>query len=90
MALKIGNKATGSAKQIKLKLRCSANFEVEIHGELTPRISNGRAIGSAPSTIEFEGSPSGELESAVGISTFTGKLKVLGYEGQDLITVKNP
>jgi hypothetical protein len=43
----------------------------------------------APSKLEFEAG-SGALESTLGAGELTGKLKLMGYEGQELIGVRNP
>jgi len=88
--LKTGNKTTGSAKQIKFKIVCAGVINVEFHGELSPNTKNGTSIGASPSKVEFKGSASGELESELGTGTVKGNLKQMGYEGQDLLTIKNP
>ena len=53
-------------------------------------MKNGTSIGASPSKVEFKVPESGELESSIGGGVYRGKLKLMGYEGQDLITVKNP
>jgi len=87
--LRMGNKNAESKKKIALKFVCKGIFEPEGHGELSPNMKNGSSIGAAPSKVEFLGASSGELESAVNIVA-KGKTKLMGYEGQDLITVTNP
>jgi len=87
--LRMGNKNAESKKKIALKIVCKGQFEPEAHGELSPNMKNGTSIGAAPSKVEFLGASSGELESSVNIVA-KGKTKLMGYEGQDLIAVKNP
>jgi len=78
---------------------CEAiSTRAEFHGELSPKVKNGTSIGAAPSKLEFDAKPGGKLEATPPLSPaveaeylwFKGKLKIMGYEGQDLITVKNP
>jgi hypothetical protein len=88
--LKVGNKLAANAKQIKFKIVCTGVINVEFHGELFPNTKNGTSIGASPSKVEFKGATSGELESELGTGTVKGNLKQMGYEGQDLLTVKNP
>jgi len=88
--LKVGNKLAANPKQIKFKVVCAGLINTEFHGELFPNTKNGTSIGAAPSKVEFLGATSGELESAAGTGTVKGKLKQMGYEGQDLLTIKNP
>jgi len=88
--LKVGNKLAANAKQIKFKVVCAGLIDTEFHGELSPNAKNGTSIGAAPSKVEFLGAPSGELESAAGTGTVKGKLKQMGYEGQDLLQIFNP
>jgi hypothetical protein len=88
--LKVGNKLAANATQIKFKIVCAEVINVEFHGELFPNTKNGTSIGASPSKVEFLGATSGELESGLGNGTVKGKLKQMGYEGQDLLTVQNP
>jgi len=88
--LKLGNKEAKNSRQLKLEFKCAGIFETEFHGELKPNAKNGTSIGASPSKVEFKGPESGELESSIGGGWYRGKLKLMGYEGQDLITVKNP
>jgi hypothetical protein len=48
-----------------------------------------RLIGSAPAVVQLKGAESGELESGIGGLVLTGKLKLMGYEAQEVITVVN-
>jgi hypothetical protein len=89
--LKVGNKVSGSPKQIKFDIRCTGLLEAtEFHGELFPNTKNGTSIGASPSTVTFSKAASGELESLIGTGTVSGKVKQMGYEAQDLLQVKNP
>jgi len=59
-------------------------------GERTPEVENGTTIGSAPSKIVF-GAGSGELEiGTTPEGKVTGSLKIMGYEGGELITAQGP
>jgi hypothetical protein len=62
---------------------------VEFHGPLKPKATNGSSIGGAPSKFEFNAA-AGSLESTSGAGEVTGKMKLLGYEAQELVQVKNP
>jgi len=88
--LRMGNKNAESKKKIALKLICKGVLEGEAHGELSPNMKNGTSIGASPSKVEFRGAESGELEGSPENIVSKGKTKLMGYEGQDLITVKNP
>jgi hypothetical protein len=91
--LKIGNKTAGSATAIKWHLNCPKTTGGEYvktwSGELAPEIENGTAIGSAPSKLTFN---SGELEVGAGPEkgTAAGKVKLMGYEGGEIVSIKNP
>jgi hypothetical protein len=63
-------------------------FNVRFTGELTPKLSNG-VSASKPSFTEF-GAGSGELTSEIGPATVTGKLKMLGFTEEEVITAKEP
>jgi|ERR1017187_6046990 hypothetical protein len=80
--LKIGTAAT----PMSLTLKCTKPaVEITMTGELTPEFVN-----SSPSYVEF-GAGSGHLTSSVfGEFTWTGKLKILGFENQEEIQVFNP
>ena len=88
--LKLGNKEAKNSRQLKLEFKCAGLFETEFHGELKPNMKNGTSIGASPSKVEFKGPESGEMDSSIGVGCYKGKLKLMGYEGQDLITIKNP
>lgn len=49
-------------------------------GTLTPEVENGSSVGAAPSKLVF-GASSGTLEG----TTATGRLKLFGYEGMELV-----
>jgi hypothetical protein len=92
--LKTGNNTLNSPTQIKFLIKCPPAGLGEINtkskGELTPLIANGTSIGSAPSKITFD-AESGELEIAnVKEGKAEGSVKVMGYEGSELISSKNP
>ena len=49
----------------------------------------GTLIGSAPAKLTFEKAATGELESTIGTGTVEGKVKLQGYEAQEVLTVVN-
>jgi len=61
---------------------------VEFHGMLKPNIEPGTSIGSAPSKLEF-GAGSGSLESVEGGGTVAARLKLMGFEGGEIIRPRN-
>jgi len=78
-------------KGISVTVKCTKPVvEATFTGELTPEIVNGTSAAK-PSFAEF-GAGSGELEGPVGIgkAKISGKDKFLGFNEQELITVKNP
>src|SRR4029077_1625472 len=86
--LKLGNKTPGSPTQIKWHVVCpkttGAEYNKKWKGELAPELENGTAIGSAPSRLTFN---SGELEvEAVTEGKVGNKLKLMGYEGGEIIS----
>jgi len=92
--LKVGNVLGNEKTRIKFHLVCPKTTASELNskakGELTPEIENGSAIGSSPSKLTF-GTGSGELEiGVVKEGKVTGKVKVMGYEGGEIITAKHP
>ena len=86
--LKIGN-AAGSATSIQWKVACTGlAYSKSWKGELAPELENGTAIGSAPSKLTFN---SGELEvEAVAEGKVSNKLKLMGYEGGEIVSTKAP
>src|SRR5262249_16115281 len=86
---------------IRLKERCEILPSEEVGGEgileteLNPEIGiakggnlNGTSQGK-PSTFKFAGASTGTLEPALwGKTPYTGSIKYLGYNEQELITVK--
>ena len=60
---------------------------VEFHGMLKPNIEPGTSIGAAPSKLEF-GAGSGELQSVEGAGAVAARLKLMGFEGGELIRPK--
>jgi hypothetical protein len=75
---------------IGLRVICAASvLNVEFHGTLKPRFKPGTSIGASPSKLEFEAA-SGSLESAEGPGAVTGSLRLMGFEGGEVIRVKNP
>jgi hypothetical protein len=84
--LKIGNKEAASETKIRFEVVCLVNaIKLKFSGELSPKAINGTEIGIAPSKIEFDAG-AGTLESATGPGEVGGKLKIMGYEGQELLT----
>jgi hypothetical protein len=87
--LKIGNKTAGSGTQIRLSTPCAGQAKtLEFHGELNPVGENGTLIGAAPAILTFKGAESGELEGTTSV-TMVGKLKLMGYGSQEVISVVN-
>jgi hypothetical protein len=75
---------------IALRVHCAANgTDIQFHGSLAPQVINGTSIGASPSKLEF-GPGSGSLQSTAGAGEVAGRLKLMGYEAQDLIQAKNP
>jgi len=75
---------------IGLRVLCAASgTNVEFNGSLTPKALNGTSIGAAPSKLEFNAA-AGRLQSVVGTGELAGKMKLMGYEGQDLLQLKSP
>jgi len=72
---------------IKFLVKCPGAIELESHGELSPKVTNGSGIGSSPSKVKFDAT-SGELESGAGPDSVSGTLKIMGYEGQEIIAAK--
>jgi len=64
----------------------------QFFAEDVPKVRNtGISIGSLPDEEEFDQPGSGELENeAFGGLKFAGKVKLMGYGGQELIEIKNP
>jgi hypothetical protein len=88
--LKIGNKTSGSETQVRLSVSCPAKgIKPELRGALNAMGESGTMIGSAPAKLGFKGAESGELESGIGGVVLTGKLKLMGYEAEEVITVVN-
>jgi hypothetical protein len=88
---KTGTKSErGGAGSMEFLWNCEGFAKVHAFGEVSPLIlNNGTTIGLKPGEIEFDPG-SLELESEVGPRRFSGKRKVQGYAGQELIEVKNP
>jgi hypothetical protein len=88
-SLKIGNETVGSPTQIKWKVACTGlAYSKSWAGELGAGLESGTAIGSAPSKLTFN---SGELKvEGTKEGKVTYKLKMMGYEGGEIISTKNP
>jgi hypothetical protein len=86
--LKIGN-AAGSATSIQWKVACTGlAYSKKWTGELAPELENGTAIGSAPTKLTFN---SGELKvEGVTEGKVSNKLKLMGYEGGEIVSTKSP
>jgi hypothetical protein len=92
--LKLGNAKPGSPTQIKWHVVCpettvsGGSYNKKWKGELAPEIENGTAIGSAPTKLTFN---SGELEVESTLEgKVTNKLKLMGYEGGEIVSTKTP
>jgi len=86
--LKMGN-AAGSATSIQWKVACTGlAYSKSWKGELAPELENGTAIGSAPTKLTFN---SGELKvEGVTEGKVSNKLKLMGYEGGEIVSTKAP
>jgi hypothetical protein len=58
---------------------------VEFHGMLKPSLEAGTIIGAAPARLVF-GAGSGSLQSVEGAVTASARLKLMGFEGGEIIT----
>jgi len=88
--LKVGNKVEASETKILFGVVCAAQaLKAEFHGELNIAGEGGTVIGSAPAKLTFEKAATGELESTIGTGTVEGKVKLQGYEAQEVLTVVN-
>ena len=87
--LRVGNNTVGSPTQIKWDVACTgAAYNKKWKGELAPELENGTAIGSAPSKLTFN---SGELKvEGVTEGKVSNKLKLMGYEGGEIVSTKAP
>ena len=73
---------------IALRAICvGGESNVEFHGALKPSIQAGTAIGAAPAKLEFDAG-SGSLASAEGPGAVTAHLKLMGFEGGEIIRAK--
>jgi Galactose oxidase, central domain len=88
--LKIGNSTLNSPTQIKFFINCTIELKAKAKGELSPLVVNGGAVGLSPSKVTFD-AEAGELEIAnVKEGKVSGSLKLMGYEGGELISSKSP
>jgi len=79
--------------RVQLTSPAPLNLQLEYEGYLEPRSTNGGPNGLLPGTWEFEGTEKGEpslrlSEAPSGESSTTGILKLIGLQGQELISVK--
>jgi hypothetical protein len=73
-----------------LRVNCVGVKNTQFSAEVVPKVlNNGIAVGVAPDEEEFDAG-SGELESELGGLKLAGKVKVMGYGGEELIEVRNP
>ncbi|HLI32770.1 MAG TPA: S53 family peptidase [Solirubrobacteraceae bacterium] len=66
-------------------------LELPLVGSLEAKVVDGVANGLSPSTLELEGATSGTLHepgSPATLAYLSGSLRVLGFEGQELLTVR--
>jgi len=77
-------------KAIRFRVVCAAQaLAAEFTGELHPTGEAGTIAGAAPAKLEFLKAASGELESAIGTGTVEGKVKLMGYEAAESLSVEN-
>jgi hypothetical protein len=81
--------AEGAATAVKLHVVCrGGTYNKSLSGKLEPTIENGTSIGSSPTKITFA---AGGLKNGVEPEIkFGGKMKVMGFEGGELIQFKHP
>ena len=73
---------------IALRATCAATASnVEFHGSLKPSLENGTGVGYAPSRLIF-GTGSGSLTSTEGPGAVTAQLKLMGFEGEEIVSAK--
>ena len=89
--LRTGKSNKKEAENIEFFVNCEPVAKAKFFGENSPRILNsGSSIGSKPGQLEFDVG-AGALESTlIGKGTTAGKIKVEGYEEEELGSVKNP
>jgi len=65
--------------------------DVRYHAMLKPSLEPGTSIGASPAKLEF-GAAAGTLasEGEQGTGTVVGRLKLMGFEGGEMIRAKNP
>jgi hypothetical protein len=88
----IGNTTEGSPTQIKLHVVCPKTTGGEYNktwaGEIkTSEFNQGEAVGSSPAKLVFSAAP---LTKGTEEAKLTAKLKMMGYEGQEFFSTKNP
>jgi hypothetical protein len=75
---------------IALRANCvrpEGGSNVEFHGTLKPTLEPGVSIGSGPAKLEF-GAGSGNLQGPEGAGNATGRLKFMGFEGEEILSAK--
>jgi hypothetical protein len=60
---------------------------VEFHGKLAPQLEAGTTIGAAPARLAF-GAGAATLQSTEGAGTVVARLKLMGFEGGEIISAK--
>jgi hypothetical protein len=60
---------------------------VEFHGMLKATLENGTAIGSAPTNLVLNAG-SGSLQSVEGAGKVSARLKLMGFEGGEILSAK--
>jgi hypothetical protein len=90
--MRIGRTSKAEPEAMFVKWSCTTIAAETFFSETSPRnLNNGVTIGSIPDELQFDQPGSGALESAVlGTVKITGKLKIEGFGGQELISTKNP
>ena len=86
------SKVKGAAGNVQFLVNCEKVTKPIFFGEQAPLIqNNGFAIGSGPGEEELlPDAGTGALESEIGEGKTEGKVKVEGYNAEELIEVKNP
>ena len=86
LGTELGGQPALEIKEIVFEAVCPGVFGSALKGSLTVNAENGLNL-AVPSKLEFKGATSGTLVGETSTATVTGKVKVQGYEGSELITI---
>jgi len=83
----LGTEPAAEIKNIEFEAICPGVFAAGLGGVLTVNVKNGFNF-AVPTKFEFKGATSGTLTGGTATATVTGKVKVIGYEAQELTEEK--